>query len=108
MVFRGFFIVNLTRLFDVFLGSSSIWQPQPCRDHHHSSLPVTTDSVKTHQDEFADENINSNINIFTNQMGLPQHKNIKQVTVEMVGPTLLGLHLSFPCFVKVLYSSNKS
>ncbi|BFG39311.1 hypothetical protein CerSpe_255850 [Prunus speciosa] len=79
MMNKGGDRVEQSRLFDAFLGSSSIWQPQPCRDHHHSSLPVTTDSVKTHQDEFADENINSNINIFTNQMGLPQHKSIKQV-----------------------------
>ncbi|KAH0971084.1 hypothetical protein GBA52_023240 [Prunus armeniaca] len=79
MMNKGGDRVEQSRLFDAFLGSSSIWQPQPCRDHHHSSLPGTTDSVKTHQDEFADENINSNINIFTNQMGLPQHKSIKQV-----------------------------
>lgn len=46
--------VEQRRLFEAFLGSSSIWQPQPCKDH-------TSNSVKTTQDEFADENINSNI-----------------------------------------------
>lgn len=51
--------IEQSRLFEAFLGSSSIWQPQPCKDHHHhqSSFPPP---IKT-QDEFGDENINSNI-----------------------------------------------
>lgn len=44
-----------SRLFNTFLGSSSIWQPQPCRETF-SSQPNT----KTHE-EFPDENTNSNI-----------------------------------------------
>ncbi|KAB2618188.1 hypothetical protein D8674_014057 [Pyrus ussuriensis x Pyrus communis] len=78
MMNKGGDRVEQSRLFDAFLGSSSIWQPQPCRDHHHTSLPTTTDSVKSQPDEFADENINSNF--FANpKMGLPQHKTINQV-----------------------------
>ncbi|KAE8010641.1 hypothetical protein FH972_006996 [Carpinus fangiana] len=46
------------RLFDAFLGSSSIWQPQPCKDH--SSMPTFNNSIEP-RDSFADENVNSNI-----------------------------------------------
>ncbi|CAK8562104.1 unnamed protein product [Lathyrus sativus] len=56
--------VEQSRLFEAFLGSSSIWQPQPCKDHVHTSLPpirTTTASTTTIQDEFGDENVNSNI-----------------------------------------------
>ncbi|GMH14911.1 hypothetical protein Nepgr_016752 [Nepenthes gracilis] len=45
------------RLFDIFLGSSSIWQPQPCKDNH-AAMPT---SFKLQEDEFPDENINANI-----------------------------------------------
>lgn len=67
--------IEQSRLFEAFLGSSSIWQPQPCKDHHHTNLPAaatTTNSAKIH-DEFADENINSNI-ISTNHTALPPTK----------------------------------
>lgn len=56
--------VEQSRLFEAFLGSSSIWQPQPCKDHIQTSLPpirTTTAAAATIQDEFGDENINSNI-----------------------------------------------
>ncbi|PRQ47385.1 putative tetratricopeptide-like helical domain-containing protein [Rosa chinensis] len=56
MMNKGLDRVEQSRLFDAFLGSSSIWQPQPCRDNHHTTLPPV-ESVKI--DEFADENINS-------------------------------------------------
>ncbi|KAL6959914.1 hypothetical protein U1Q18_040064 [Sarracenia purpurea var. burkii] len=46
--------VEQRRLFDKLLSSSSIWQPQPCKDHS------TKNSFRA-QDEFPDENINSNI-----------------------------------------------
>jgi tetratricopeptide (TPR) repeat protein len=46
------------RLFDAFLGSSSIWQPQPCKDH--TSMPTFNNSTEP-RDGFADENVNSNI-----------------------------------------------
>ena len=50
--------VEQSRLFDAFLGSSSIWQPQPCREPPFSSSVNTTKP----QEEFADENINMNNN----------------------------------------------
>ncbi|MCI09285.1 tetratricopeptide repeat-like superfamily protein, partial [Trifolium medium] len=31
--------IEQSRLFEAFLGSSSIWQPQPCKDQIHTSLP---------------------------------------------------------------------
>ncbi|KAF7828976.1 protein POLLENLESS 3-LIKE 2 [Senna tora] len=53
--------VEQSRLFEAFLGSSSIWQPQPCKDHHtNSSTNPNTNYIKTPED-FADENMNSNI-----------------------------------------------
>ncbi|KAF2306257.1 hypothetical protein GH714_016053 [Hevea brasiliensis] len=64
--------VEQSRLFDAFLGSSSIWQPQPCKDH--SSLPIANAS-KLH-DDFADENIDSNIVAY--QTLLSQQKSIKE------------------------------
>lgn len=78
MLNKGGDRVEQSRLFDAFLGSSSIWQPQPCKDH--SSFPPM-DSMKTHQDEFADENINSsNIIAAANQMVLlAQQKSLKQI-----------------------------
>ncbi|KAI3693249.1 hypothetical protein L6452_33081 [Arctium lappa] len=50
--------VEQRKLFDAFLGSSALWQPQPCKEHN-ASLPASKPS-KT-QDGFADENANSNI-----------------------------------------------
>ncbi|KAJ6413256.1 hypothetical protein OIU84_006118 [Salix udensis] len=47
--------VERSRLFDAFLGSSSIWQPQPCRDH----LQAT--NTKSYHDDFVNENVDSNI-----------------------------------------------
>lgn len=44
-----------SRLFNTFLGSSSLWQPQPCRETY-SSQPNSKIP-----DEFPDENSNSNI-----------------------------------------------
>ncbi|KHN04727.1 protein POLLENLESS 3-LIKE 2-like [Glycine soja] len=96
--------IEQSRLFEAFLGSSSIWQPQPCKDHHHTTLPAaatTTNSAKIH-DEFADENINSNI-ISTNHTALPPTKgsnNNKQLGA------ILGnsLNVAAPPF----YASSKS
>ncbi|PON89360.1 N-terminal acetyltransferase A, auxiliary subunit [Trema orientale] len=66
--------VEQSRLFDAFLGSSSIWQPQPCKDH--TSLPPT-DSIKLlPQDDFADENANSNV--LAQETSLPQQRITKQ------------------------------
>ncbi|KAI4327756.1 hypothetical protein L6164_020181 [Bauhinia variegata] len=62
-----------SRLFEAFLGSSSIWQPQPCKDH----VMPTTNSIKI-QDSFADENIN--LNILANRTA-PQMKVDNKVAV---------------------------
>lgn len=58
--------VEQRKLFDAFLGSSALWQPQPCKEH--LSLPVVNVNVNVNpsnknktQDGFADENANSNI-----------------------------------------------
>ena len=81
MMNKGGDRVEQSRLFDAFLGSSSIWQPQPCKDH--ASFPPT-DSIKLlPQDDFADENTNSNI--LAHEMSLPQQKTTKQqVTLNVL------------------------
>nr|GEV70386.1 hypothetical protein [Tanacetum cinerariifolium] len=58
--------VEQRKLFDAFLGSSALWQPQPCKEH--MSVPPAN-PIKTQtqiQDGFADENANSNPNIAAN------------------------------------------
>lgn len=69
MLNRGGDRVEQSRLFDAFLGSSSIWQPQPCRDH--TVLP--TSNASKNLDDFADENVDSN-NTITNHMVPPLHQ----------------------------------
>ncbi|KAJ8567634.1 hypothetical protein K7X08_019842 [Anisodus acutangulus] len=60
--------IEQSKLFDAFLGSSAIWQPQPCKEHNNNSTlsTNTTKSCRQPQDEFANENINST-NIITNK-----------------------------------------
>ncbi|XP_027347849.1 protein POLLENLESS 3-LIKE 2 [Abrus precatorius] len=79
MMNKGGDRLEQSRLFEAFLGSSSIWQPQPCKDQ---TCFTATNSAKTH-DEFADENINSNIMA---PPPPPQHKGSKQVA--MLGNSL--------------------
>ncbi|XP_065857030.1 protein POLLENLESS 3-LIKE 2 [Euphorbia lathyris] len=55
--------VEQSRLFDAFLGSSSIWQPQPCKDHN-IIIQTTTNTTKFH-DDFGNENMDGNIRQFT-------------------------------------------
>ncbi|KAJ8771107.1 hypothetical protein K2173_023432 [Erythroxylum novogranatense] len=74
MMNKGGDQIEQSRLFDAFLGSSSIWQPQPCKDHN--ILP-TEKPIKSHGDDFADENINANI--VAKQMVVPQPKGVKQL-----------------------------
>ncbi|KAK8710436.1 hypothetical protein V6N13_145760 [Hibiscus sabdariffa] len=73
MMNKGGDRVEQSRLFDAFLGSSSIWQPQPCKDSI-ISLPSSNAIVKSH-DDFADENISSNAMV--NQMVIPQPKPVE-------------------------------
>ncbi|GAB2279466.1 hypothetical protein Dimus_014105 [Dionaea muscipula] len=56
------------RLFNIFLGSSSIWQPQPCKDHHHQLLLPLPTGIKSQENEYPDENENAanNANILRN------------------------------------------
>lgn len=82
MLNKGGDRVEQSRLFDAFLGSSSIWQPQPCKDH--TPFPPT-DSIKPlPQDDFADENANSNI--LAHEMSLPQQK----ITKPQLTPNFLN------------------
>ncbi|GLU19746.1 hypothetical protein SLE2022_359750 [Rubroshorea leprosula] len=74
MMNKGGDRVEQSRLFDAFLGSSSIWQPQPCKDHN--SMP--TSNAGKSQDEFTDENVDANI--VANQLMVPQRKILKQFT----------------------------
>ncbi|EYU30806.1 hypothetical protein ABFS82_08G209100 [Erythranthe guttata] len=52
--------VEQSKLFDAFLGSSAIWQPQPCKDQQHHHLTTTTTAAASKDDVFGDENVNSN------------------------------------------------
>ncbi|KAK3224350.1 hypothetical protein Dsin_011375 [Dipteronia sinensis] len=81
MMNKGGDRVEQSRLFDAFLGSSSIWQPQPCKDH--TVFPTTTSNAVKAQDDFADENIDSD-NTIVNQMVAPppQHKIAKQLAAS--------------------------
>ncbi|KAE8707136.1 Protein POLLENLESS 3-LIKE 2 [Hibiscus syriacus] len=82
MMNKGVGRVEQSRLFDAFLGSSSIWQPQPCRDT--ISLPTEKAVKSLAHDDFGDENINSNI--IPNQMVIPQQKNAKTVAFNIDAP----------------------
>ncbi|KAJ0039845.1 hypothetical protein Pint_28478 [Pistacia integerrima] len=75
MMNKGGDRVEQSRLFDAFLGSSSIWQPQPCKDH--TVLPTTTTANKA-QDDFADENTDSNL-IVNQIIPPPQQRSVKQL-----------------------------
>lgn len=72
MMNKGGDRIEQSRLFEAFLGSSSIWQPQPCKDH--------TNSFKTTQDEFADENINF-VNKIPNHTAPQYNKSSRQVAM---------------------------
>ncbi|XP_022949703.1 protein POLLENLESS 3-LIKE 2-like [Cucurbita moschata] len=77
------------RLFDAFLGSSSIWQPQPCKDHTtFPTLPVTNPIRMVIQDDFGDENVDTNF--LANQMVPPpqQQKFSSKVQAPLGGNSL--------------------
>ncbi|CAN6923456.1 unnamed protein product [Brassica oleracea] len=52
--------VEQRRLFDAMFGSSSVWQPQPCRDE--SVKP------KAKPDGYGDENVKTNVNVVNNPL----------------------------------------
>ncbi|CAN1128949.1 Protein POLLENLESS 3-LIKE 2 [Linum perenne] len=68
-----------SRLFNAFLGSSSIWQPQPCKDHGCGGGGGGA-SKKKSQDDFGDENVN-----IANLIPLPRLQ--QQKTVKQQQPT---------------------
>lgn len=84
MMNKGVDRLEQSRLFEAFLGSSSIWQPQPCKDHH-----TITNSAKITLDEYADENTNSNI-MTSNHTALPPPKGgiNKHVVAPILGNSL--------------------
>ncbi|KAK9164517.1 hypothetical protein Syun_005419 [Stephania yunnanensis] len=57
MMNKGQDRVEQSRLFDAFLGSSSIWQPMPCKDP--TLVPFTMNNQPKPQEDFPDENINN-------------------------------------------------
>ncbi|XP_047318038.1 protein POLLENLESS 3-LIKE 2-like [Impatiens glandulifera] len=59
MMNRSMDRVEQSKMFDAFLGSSSIWQPQPCRE---PSTTKNSNFSKTLIDEFPDENSVMNLN----------------------------------------------
>ncbi|XP_021908124.1 protein POLLENLESS 3-LIKE 2 [Carica papaya] len=89
MMKKGRDQVEQSRLFDTFLGSSSIWQPQPCRDQ--VGLPATCAAIKPF-DDFADENVDSNI--MANHLVPPQKRSIKQAPPPPPPPPFYGNSLN--------------
>lgn len=59
MMNKGGDRVEQCKLFNAFLGSSAIWQPQPCRELNVAPNPPVI-PAKPLKDDFADENVNSN------------------------------------------------
>ncbi|CAJ1942321.1 unnamed protein product [Sphenostylis stenocarpa] len=95
MMNKGVDRIEQSRLFEAFLGSSSIWQPQPCKDHH-TTLPAATNSAKF-RDDFADENINSNI-MTKNHTALPPSKAITTTNKHVVAMLGNSLNVAAPPF----------
>ncbi|KAL0714101.1 hypothetical protein Bca4012_021079 [Brassica carinata] len=52
--------VEQRRLFDAMFGSSSIWQPQPCREQ---SVKAAKPKPDLRNDGFGDENVKTNVNV---------------------------------------------
>ncbi|KAK6118013.1 hypothetical protein DH2020_048246 [Rehmannia glutinosa] len=65
--------VEQRKLFDAFLGSSAIWQPQPCKEHSTIAAATFSNSnnASTANNKFQDDNVfgdeNTNSNIITNR-----------------------------------------
>ncbi|KAK4791286.1 hypothetical protein SAY86_031699 [Trapa natans] len=65
MMNRSLDRVEQSRLFDTFLGSSSVWQPQPCKEQSFllpaaaSNKPILSNNKPF--EDFHDENVDSNI-----------------------------------------------
>nr|DAD46022.1 TPA_asm: hypothetical protein HUJ06_004252 [Nelumbo nucifera] len=76
MINKGVDKVEQSCLFDIYLGSSFIWQPQPCKEQPNVMfMSIATNTTKLHlQDDFVDENIDSNR--VPNQV-VPSHRSVK-------------------------------
>ncbi|KAK6150277.1 hypothetical protein DH2020_015209 [Rehmannia glutinosa] len=64
--------VEQRKLFDAFLGSSAIWQPQPCKEHSTIATTFSNSNIaSTANNKFQDDNVfgdeNTNSNIITNR-----------------------------------------
>ncbi|KAJ0253619.1 Protein POLLENLESS 3-LIKE 2 [Hirschfeldia incana] len=55
--------VEQRRLFDAMFGSSSIWQPQPCREQ---SVKAAKPKQDLSSDGYGDENVKTNVNVVAN------------------------------------------
>ncbi|KAE9597889.1 hypothetical protein Lal_00029567 [Lupinus albus] len=94
MMNKGCDRIEQSRIFEAFLGSSSIWQPQPCKDNNNSNqvgAAAASNSFKI-QDGFGDENSN-NANIMNmipnpNQTAQKQLQYNNKVVVAMFGNSL--------------------
>ncbi|GFP99574.1 protein pollenless 3-like 2 [Phtheirospermum japonicum] len=71
--------VQQRKLFDAFLGSSAIWQPQPCKDQQHPTAKAPSSTLlisNSNDDVFADENTNTNVVVKQQGVGLVNSLNI--------------------------------
>ncbi|PSS00462.1 Protein POLLENLESS 3-LIKE like [Actinidia chinensis var. chinensis] len=93
--------VEQSRLFDTLLGSSSIWQPQPCKEHTTTTTTATTKSSFKSQDEFPDENIN-NSNIMPNQLNFPGKLSAKSLVFQQGN----SLNIDAPPFYLSKFATN--
>ncbi|KAI3451413.1 hypothetical protein Pfo_008078 [Paulownia fortunei] len=98
MMNRGGDRVEQSKLFDAFLGSSAIWQPQPCKEHSIATFS-NANVPKLQDDTFADENTNSNI--ITNRLA---QKNIKPGCVTLVN----SLNIDAPPFYSSKFAKDSS
>lgn len=99
---RGQDPLKQSQLFDAFLGSSSIWQPQPCKD---PTIPPATGSSIL-QDQFANENFDVNrIN-----KGVVDNRNpppLQQKCTKFSVPPRNFLNIDAPPFYSKLKSDSK-
>ncbi|KAJ0231241.1 Protein POLLENLESS 3-LIKE 2 [Hirschfeldia incana] len=59
--------VEQRRLFDAMFGSSSIWQPQPCREQSvKAAAAAAKPKADLRSDGYGDENVKTNVNVVVN------------------------------------------
>nr|GEX32736.1 hypothetical protein [Tanacetum cinerariifolium] len=76
--------VEQRKLFDAFLGSSAIWQPQPCKEHNVTLPPL---NPRKTQDGFANEN--ANVNIMANKSVMGDFRNSRDIGANPFNATNL-------------------